>query len=188
MFNKTAKRRFIAVLTLFMVTILVCSGCSKIIKNEINESVGDKISNNFKSSGLIRCRETTSKINLERNDNVISLTFCGDDMLNGMKFVLDTKKDSTSAEFKDVNIPIPKEANTLIGIVSRIFDALDEKENTEMTEKDGVYVISPRNNKDFFITADKKDCKLISISVPSVDLEVNFESFEYTSVSTTESR
>ena len=167
------------ILSLTALLLAALCACSKKLNAENVNSVSEKFSSDFTAKADIRYRESGSKIELSRSGETFIMTFCADDELSGMKFTLNTSNKSGTVEYKGMTIPFEADTNTPVQVISDIFDTLKNAQDIRVWESDGCLIAAQNGEDDFFVAADINSSEIISISVPVLDLEINFDSFKY---------
>lgn len=174
----TGKRHKLIIAAIGIILVALC-GCQKKLNSEDANTAAQKFSADFSSKADIRYRETGSKITLERKGEQFNLTFCGGDELDGMKFTLNTSDGSGTAEFNGVSVPFESGENMPVKVLADVFNVIKDSQQLRVWESDGCLIAAQNKSDNFFVAADMKSGEIISISVPVLDLEINFESFKY---------
>ncbi len=171
-------KRKIKVIFIGLLCIALCGCMNRLDSNDAN-SASQKFASDFSAKADIRYRETGSKIELERSGDVFFMKFCGEDELNGMNFTLNMAEKSSQVEFNGVIVPLPIGTKTPVEIVGNIFTDLKDTEKLRVWESDGCLIAAENDSDKFFVSADIDSGELISLAVPQLDLEINFNTFEY---------
>lgn len=167
--------RFKTVLSLVVTACVLLFGCAR--KQETPPIMDENLPNGFSATVTFTVSGVTAVADIERSaSETLTLTLTEPKSLYGISFILD--KETAKATYKGMELDLGSDGLITKLAVSSMLKAvnavLEEKNIKAKRVENAIIVSGTKENMDFTATLDPKTGMLVSLSIPSLDLNASF--------------
>lgn len=168
---------------LLAAVMVLFTGCSTIKLNEERADVLAQIlQQDFTAHAQLTSGEVQHQVQVQRTGEELSMQFEDEGELQGMQITVSSQAmrvlyGELSSEYPwDPGKQLSKQPAAAIWQVLR---TASNPENTSLQRSGKDLALTPKGSQDFYLLADQQSGVICSISIPSLELTVEFSGFSY---------